>query len=468
VFTMTIDGKPAPTEATFDVVNPATGEVEEQAPDCTPAQLDEAMSAAQRAFASWRRDPAARQAAMGELAKAMLANADELVTALVRESGKPKATAAAEPAICAAWLDYYAAMDMPRETLLDDASALIELAHRPLGVVAAITPWNFPLGLAMWKIAPALRAGNTIVIKSSPFTPLAALVMGRIMGEVLPPGVVNSITGGDQLGAAMTAHPVPRKVTFTGSVAAGKKVAVSSAADLKRVTLELGGNDAAILLEDADLADAAAKLLGTAFFNTGQACALPKRIFAPASRYDEVVDAFAAVADSLTVGDPYDEGTVMGPLSTRPQFERVSELVSDAIASGARVAAGGGPIDRPGFFFAPTVLADVAEGVRIVDEEQFGPALPILSYDDVDDAVRRANDTEYGLCGSIWSADEERATELAEQLEVGTTFINTHAILPPNVQFGGAKSSGLGVENGLPGLLSFTEAQVVHRAKKSA
>jgi acyl-CoA reductase-like NAD-dependent aldehyde dehydrogenase len=468
VFTMTIDGKPAPTEASFGVVNPASGEVEERAPDCTPEQLDSAMSSAQRAFTSWRRDPEARQAAMIELAKALLANADELTTALVGETGKPMATAASEPAICATWLEYYAAMDIPRETLQDDETALIELAHRPLGVVAAITPWNFPLGLAMWKIAPALRAGNTIVIKSSPFTPLAALVMGRIMGEVLPPGVVNTISGGDQLGAAMTAHAIPRKVTFTGSVAAGKKVAVASAADLKRVTLELGGNDAAILLDDADIADAAAKLVGTAFFNTGQACALPKRIFAPAAHYDEIVDAFAAVADSLTVGDPYEEKTRLGPLSTRPQFERVSELVSAAIADGARVAAGGGPIDRPGFFFQPTVLADVREGVRIVDEEQFGPALPILSYDDVDDAVRRANDTEYGLCGSVWSADEQRATELAEQLEVGTTFVNTHAILLPTVQFGGAKSSGLGVENGQPGLLSFTEAQVVHRAKKPA
>jgi acyl-CoA reductase-like NAD-dependent aldehyde dehydrogenase len=467
VFSMTIDGKPVATEATFDVVNPATGEVEEQAPDCTPDQLDAAMTSAQRAFTSWRKDSEARRMAIIELAKTLVANADELTSALVRESGKPVAVAATEPGICATWLEYYAGMDIPRETLVDDENALIELAHRPLGVVAAITPWNFPLGLAMWKIAPALRAGNTVVIKSSPFTPLAALVMGRIMGEVLPPGVVNTITGGDALGAAMTSHSVPRKVSFTGSVAAGKKVGVSAAADLKRVTLELGGNDPAIVLADADIADAAARLLGTAFFNTGQACALPKRIFAPASKYEEVVEAFASAADSLRVGDPYDKTTNLGPLSTRPQFERVSGLVADAIASGARVAAGGGPVDRPGYFFRPTVLADVREGVRIVDEEQFGPALPILSYDDVDDAVRRANDTEYGLCGSVWSADEERATELAEQLEVGTTFINTHAILPPSVQFGGAKASGLGVENGLPGLLSFTEAQVVHRAKSA-
>jgi acyl-CoA reductase-like NAD-dependent aldehyde dehydrogenase len=465
---MTIDGKPAETVTTFDVVNPATGQVEAQAPECTPDQLDAAMASAHRAYQSWRTEEDARRAAMRELAREIVGHADELVAALVSESGKPAATAAAEPAICAAWLEYYAELDLPRETLLDDETARIELVHRPLGVTAAITPWNFPLGLAMWKIAPAIRAGNTVVVKPSPYTPLAAMAMGRIMGEVLPPGVVNTVTGGDALGAAMTSHSVPRKVSFTGSIDAGRKVAVASAADLKRITLELGGNDPAILLADVDLATAAAVLLGTAFFNTGQACALPKRIFAPASRYDEVVDAFAVVANSLRVGAPFDETTTLGPLSTRPQFERVSDLVAEAVSAGARVAAGGGPVDGPGFYFQPTVLADVKEGLRVVDEEQFGPALPILRYDDVDDAVRRANDTDFGLCGSVWSADEERATEIAEQLEVGTTFVNTHAILPVSVQFGGAKLSGIGVENGLAGLLSFTEAQVVHRAKTAS
>jgi acyl-CoA reductase-like NAD-dependent aldehyde dehydrogenase len=465
---MTIDGKPAETEATFDVVNPATGQVEMQAPDCTPDQLDAAMTSARLASTAWRQDEAARRTAMRELARAIVERTDDLAAALVRESGKPAAVAGFEPGICATWLEYYADLDLPRELLLDDDTSRIELVHRPLGVVAAITPWNFPLGLSMWKIAPALRAGNTVVVKPSPFTPMAVLELGRIMGEILPPGVVNTVTGGDALGAAMTSHPVPRKVSFTGSIAAGRKVAVASAADLKRVTLELGGNDPAILLDDVDVADAAAKLLGTAFFNTGQACALPKRIFAPARRYDEIVEAFAAVARSLTVGDPYDETTNLGPVSTRPQFERVSGLVAEAVSSGARVAAGGAPVDRPGFFFQPTVLADVAEGLRVVDEEQFGPALPILSYDDVDEAVRRANDTEYGLCGSVWSADDDRATEIAEQLDVGTAYVNTHAVLPVSVQFSGAKLSGVGVENGLPGLLSFTEPQVVHRAKAAS
>lgn len=465
MYTMTIDGKSTESVSTFDVVNPATGAVEAQAPDCTPDQLDAAMASAANAYGSWSKDADLRRGLMNELAAAIIADGDELTAALQLETGKPTAVAALEPGICVAWLQYYAAMEMPRETLQDDETALIELAHRPLGVVAAITPWNFPLSLAIWKIAPALRAGNTIVLKSSPFTPLAALRLGQIIGEVLPPGVVNMISGGDQLGAAMTAHGTPRKVSFTGSVAAGKKVAVSAAADLKRVTLELGGNDAAIILDDADIADVVARLLPVAFFNSGQACALPKRIFAPARIYNEVVDAFAAAAGAMVAGDPRAETTQLGPLSTKPQFDRVSELVSAAIADGARVAAGGGPIDAPGFFFQPTILADVAEGTRIVDEEQFGLALPILKYDTVNDAVARANDTEYGLCGSVWSADVERATSVAEQLEVGSTFINTHAALLPTVQFGGAKSSGLGVENGLPGLLSYTEAQVVHRAR---
>jgi acyl-CoA reductase-like NAD-dependent aldehyde dehydrogenase len=462
---MTIDGKPAESVSTFGVVNPATGEIAGQAPDCTPDQLDTAMASAANAYVSWSKDADLRRTAMNDLAAAIMAAADDLTVALQLETGKPTPVAASEPGICAAWLQYYAAMEMPREILQDDEAALIELAHRPLGVVAAITPWNFPLGLAMWKIAPALRAGNTVVLKSSPFTPLAALRLGQIMGEVLPPGVVNTVSGGDQLGALMTAHSVPRKVSFTGSVAAGKKVAVSAAADLKRVTLELGGNDAAIILDDADIAGTVARLLPVAFFNSGQACALPKRIFAPAAIYDDVVDAFAAAADAMVAGDPRSENTQLGPLSTKPQFDRVSELVAAAIADGARVAAGGAPIDGPGYFFQPTILADVAEGTRIVDEEQFGCALPILRYDTVEDAVARANDTEFGLCGSVWSADAERATAVAEQLEVGSTFINTHAALLPTVQFGGAKSSGLGVENGLPGLLSFTEAQVVHRAR---
>jgi acyl-CoA reductase-like NAD-dependent aldehyde dehydrogenase len=465
---MTIDGQAVAAEQAFDVVDPALGTVTAQAPDCTPEQLDRAVVAAARAQREWRADEDGRRKAMLALADAIVAAAEELSLTLSRETGKPLAVAGAEPAICAAWLQYYAGLQIPRELLQDDGNARIELAQRPLGVVAAITPWNFPLGLAMWKIAPALLAGNTVVLKPSPFTPLASLLLGEISQPVLPPGVLNVVTGGDRLGADLVAHAVPRKVTFTGSVAGGKSVAVSAAADLKRVTLELGGNDAAILLPDADLASAVPALAGTAFFNTGQACALPKRIFAPGQLYDEVVEAFAAAAAAITVGPPSDPAAQLGPLSTRPQFERVKGLAEDAVRRGGRVAAGGHPGPGPGFFFEPTIIADVADSAPLVAEEQFGPVLPILRYTTVDEAVERANDTTFGLCGSAWGTDLDRAMAVAERLECGTTFVNTHADLLPTIPFGGSKWSGLGHENGLAGLLAFTEPQVVHLKKSES
>ncbi|CNG60300.1 betaine-aldehyde dehydrogenase [Mycobacterium tuberculosis] len=462
---MTINGKQVESTVTYDVVNPATGEIAGQAPDCTTEQLNEAVESAAAAGRAWRSDEAARRKAMLALADAILAVSDELTTALVSETGKPIPVAAAEPGICAAWLQMYAGMEIPRRVLQDDDKALIEVAHRPLGVVGAITPWNFPLGLAMWKIAPALLAGNTIVLKPSPFTPLASLVMGRIMSEVLPAGVVNVVSGGDDLGRSLVAHPIPRKITFTGSVAGGKSVAASAGADLKRLTLELGGNDAAILLPGVDVGAAAQGVLAKAFFNTGQACALPKRIYVPDALYDEAVEAFAAGASAINVGDPLAEGTQMGPLSTRPQYDRVKALAAEAIAKGGRVAAGGAPIDGRGYYFQPTIIADVEEGLPLVDEEQFGPVLPILRYSRVDDAVERANNTMFGLCGSVWGSDEAAAREIAERLECGTTFVNTHADLLPTVPFGGAKWSGVGVENGIDGLLAFTGQQVVHTSR---
>lgn len=465
MYPMTIDGKPIEAHTTISVTNPATGAIAAQAPSCDRGQLDAAMDSAQAAFVTWRADESARRAAMLELAAAITAHADELTEALVAESGKPRGFAAMESEVCAAWLQVYAGMELPRDVLQDDDTARIEVIHRPMGVVAAITPWNFPLGLAMWKIAPALRAGNTVVLKPSPFSPLATLRLGALMGQVLPPGVVNTISGGDSLGASMTTHRVPRKISFTGSIRAGKAIAGASGADLKRLTLELGGNDAVILLDDVDVDSAAAQLAAAAFFNAGQACALPKRIFAPASRYGEIVEAFAAVVGAMRPGDPVDPDTTMGPLSTKPQFERVTDLVHDATANGARVVVGGHSLDRPGFFFAPTVFADCTDEHRIVAEEQFGPALPILAYGSVEEAVQRANATEYGLCGSVWSADQDRASAIAERLEVGTAYVNAHALLPPHVPFGGSKHSGIGVENGMAGLLSFTEPQVLHRPR---
>ena len=465
-YAMTIDGQAVPAEQTFGVINPATGEVFAQAPECTREQLDAALESAHKAQLSWKTDAAARTGALLAAADAVDAAAKELGPLLTAEQGKPVAQAIGEAKGVALWLRHFAKLDLPREVIQDDERVFAEVVRRPVGVVAAITPWNFPLSMAAWKFAPALRAGNTVVVKPSPYTPLATLRLGEVLRDVLPPGVLNIVSGGDELGGWMTSHPLVRKISFTGSVATGKKVAAAAAPDLKRVTLELGGNDPAIVLDDVDIEKVAEKLFWSAFRNSGQVCIAVKRVYVPERLHDDLVDALAAKARAAKVDDGMAEGTDLGPINNKPQFERVSELVSDALSNGATAVAGGGPLDRPGYFFAPTVLTGVSDGTRIVDEEQFGPALPVIPYRDVDDALARANATTFGLGGSVWSADPDRAADVAERLETGTAWVNTHAALAPHQPFGGAKWSGIGVENGSWGLLGYTEIQVVHRSKR--
>ncbi len=462
---MTIGGERVDAPSTFGVVNPATGEIHAEAPDCSKEQLDQAFDAAAKAFVDWRRDEGARREALKAASAALGAAGDRIGPILTAEQGKPIAAAQMEAMAGGYWLRYFAKLEMPREVIQDDDAAYAEVVRRPMGVVAAITPWNFPIVLASWKIGPALLAGNTMVLKPSPFTPRSTLLMGEILNEVLPPGVLNVVSGGDELGQWMTAHPTPRKVSFTGSVATGKHVNASAAPDLKRVTLELGGNDPAILLDDVDPGDIAEKLYAGAFDNCGQVCSAIKRVYVPEALHDDVVDALSARVAAAKVGDGMDPESDLGPVQNLPQYERVSELVAEAIDGGASAATGGAPIDGPGYFFQPTVLTGAAEGTRIVDEEQFGPALPVIPYRDIDDVVDRANATTYGLSGSVWSPDVERAGAVAERLECGTAWVNAHVALGPHQPFGGFKWSGLGVENGPWGLAGFTELQVQYRAK---
>jgi len=462
---MTIGGARQQAATTFGVVNPATGEVHAQAPECSREQLDQAFEAAAKAQVDWQRDEDARREALRAAAGALFAAANDLAPILTREQGKPLARATEEVFGAGVWFQYFADLEVPREVIQDDERAFAEVVRKPVGVVAAITPWNFPLVLASWKLAPALRAGNTVVLKPSPFTPLATLAMAEVIDAVLPPGVINVVSGGNELGAWMTSHPVPRKISFTGSVATGKHVAASAAPDLKRVTLELGGNDAAIVLDDADAAKVADGLYAAAFANSGQICSAIKRVYVPQALHDDVVEALAAKASVAKVGDGMEPETELGPVNNEPQYERVKGLVADALGAGAVAAAGGGPLDRPGYFFAPTVLTGASEGMRIVDEEQFGPALPVLTYRDVDEVVERANATTFGLSGSVWSSDPDRAAGVASQLECGTAWVNTHLALAPHQPFGGFKWSGVGVENGPWGLAGFTEIQVQYRAK---
>ena len=454
---LTIDGSAVAGGTTFGVVNPATAEVFAQAPSATREQLDAAMRAAVRAYRVWRGDEAVRREALRAAARTVLGSVGELADLLTAEQGKPRAEAATEVRAAGAWLRYYADLETPSEPV---AGAVV--VRRPLGVVAAITPWNYPVALAAWKIAPALRAGNTVVLKPSPYTPLTTLALGGLLREVLPPGVLNVVSGPDPLGEWMTTHPVPRKVSFTGSVATGRVVAAAAAAGLKRMTLELGGNDPAIVLEDADPEQIADGLFWGAFANNGQMCMAVKRVYVPESRYRAVVDALAERAKAVRVGTGTEKGVRLGPVTNHRQLARVAELVDDARAHGAVTAAGGHRIDRPGFFYAPTILADVTDGVRVVDEEQFGPVLPVVAYRDVADAVNRANDSEYGLTASVWSPDLDRAVSVAAQLEAGQVSVNVHAgSVRPDLPFGGHKDSGIGVENGPWGLFGFTDLQVL-------
>jgi acyl-CoA reductase-like NAD-dependent aldehyde dehydrogenase len=462
---MTIGGDTVPAGESFGVKNPATGKVFAQAPECSAQQLDAAFDAAAKAARDWKSDEAARRAALLAVADVLLASTANLAPLLTSEQGKPLGDAGIEVFAAAIWCQYFANLETPPQIIQDDAEAFVEVARRPLGVVAAITPWNFPLTLAFWKIAPALLAGNTMVLKPSPFTPLTTLKVGELLRDVLPPGVLNVVSGGDELGAWMTSHPVPRKISFTGSIETGKKVAMSAAPDLKRVTLELGGNDPAIVLDDADPATVAKAIFAGAFNNNGQVCSAIKRVYVPEAMYEDVVESLAGYAKAIKVGEGTEEGSKLGPINNEPQYERVKELVADAVSQGARAVTGGHAMDRPGYFFEPTILAGISDGTRIVDEEQFGPALPVISYRNEGDAIDRANATHFGLSGSVWSADPERASAVAAQLECGTAWVNTHLALSPSQPFGGFKWSGIGLENGPWGLAEFTEFQVVHRSK---
>lgn len=462
---MTIGGQRVNAAGTLDVLNPATGDLVASVPDCDESQLNSAMAAARSAWPAWRNDLGRRREALRAMSAALDEHRDELAALLTAEQGKPLHEAAEEIDDSRTWINYYADLDDPIQVIQDDMVARIEVHRRPLGVVAAITPWNFPLTLANWKIAPALLAGNTVVLKPSPYTPVATLRLGELLQEILPAGVLNVVSGRDHLGPLMTNHPTPRKVSFTGSVATGKHVAASAANDLKRITLELGGNDPAILLDDVDIDAIAGTLFWRAFENNGQVCSAVKRVYAPASRYDEVVDALSELASKVTVGNGANPGTNLGPLNNEPQLNRVAELVDAAVADGARAVTGGHRIDGPGYFYAPTIVAGATDGMRLVDEEQFGPALPVIKYDDVETVVASINSSTFGLCGSVWGVDEDRASEVASRLEVGTAWTNTHLAFQPDQPFGGAKWSGVGLESGIWGLHGFSDVQVLHRAR---
>lgn len=442
------------------VINPANGEVVGRMTLETGDDLDAAVAAARKAFPAWREAPSAERAAACEAVAARIeAHAEELARLLTLEQGKPLNGAGSrfEVAAAVAWTRATAGLDLPVEILPGG----VALHRKPIGVVGSITPWNWPVMIACWHIVPAIRAGNTVVIKPSPQTPLSTIRLVELMSEALPPGLVNVVCGGNELGAALSAHPGIDKITFTGSTATGRKVMSSAAATLKRLTLELGGNDAGIVLPDADPAAIAEGIFWGAFSNSGQTCAALKRLYVPDSLHDAVCDALVAYAATIPMGDGLDETSLLGPLQNRAQLEIVSSFVDQARRQGGRVLIGGEPHDGPGHFYPLTLVTNVDHGCDLVDKEQFGPALPIIRYRDVDEAVAKANDSPFGLGGSVWSTDLTAARHLAGRLECGSVWLNRHGAIQPDVPFGGVKQSGLGVEFGIEGLKEFTTVQAV-------
>ncbi len=455
---MTLDGQGVDGAGTFEVRNPATGVVFAQVPEASPAQVDEALDAALRAQADWRSDRALREKTLNALADVLTAHAGEIGRTITCEMGKPLPQATYEATAAAAYFRYYAGLELPVAVIRDDESVRVELRRKPVGPVAAITPWNGPIILMAAKVAAALAAGNPVILKPSPVSPVSSLLFGELVRNIVPPGLLAVLTGSGDIGRWITEHPAVRKVTFTGSIPVGKQVAIAAARDLKRVTLELGGNDPVIALDDVDAGGFAEKVVGRALINAGQICIAPKRIYVPAGRHDEFADAFAAAVGGVQVGNGLDPKTVMGPVSNRNQYDFVAGLVEDAERSGGRVVRGTAPTDGRGTFLPPMVVTGVGRGSRIVDEEQFGPVIPLIAYRDVDDAVEQANDTMYGLGASVWSADEERAEVVADRVEAGHTWVNTHfASLGPEQALVGVKWSGMGIEGGPWGMEAFTD-----------
>ena len=465
-FSLLIGGELVQSDAHLDVVNPALGQVFARCPAAARAELDRAVAAARAAFASWRKASYAERAAqVKRMSQILREHQNELAELLTREQGKPLAQSIAEIDRGAAQSDAMVGIQIPVETLIDDKERLIELHYRPLGVVGIITPWNAPVNLALGPLVSALYTGNTVVLKPSPYTPLSTLKVGELIKDVFPAGVVNVLAGGDELGQWLTEHPGIDKISFTGSVATGKKVLASAAGTLKRVTLELGGNDPAIILEDVDPKAIAKKVFFASFVNSGQVCMAIKRIYAHEKIYDALCDALVAEAKKTKVGDGLDPATELGPIQNKMQYDKVVDIIKDTKKRGAKFLTGGDIPQGPGYFLPPTLVTDIPEDSRLVREEQFGPIVPILKFSDLEDAIARANDTRYGLSGSVWTNDVERGKEIAARLEVGTAWVNQHRATSAFVPFGGAKESGLGRQYSSLGLKSYMEPEVVSVAR---
>ena len=459
-----IDGQLVDGAEQIEVFNPATGALLDHAPRANAEQAEQAVAAARRAFAGWAAlSYDARRVYLERLSTAIEARIDEFSRLLTLEQGKPLDQARWEMMSAVGALSYYAQQTLGPKILRETDSERIVEQRYPLGVVAAITPWNFPVALLMLKVAPALITGNTVIAKPAPTTPLTTLLLGEVAAPILPAGVFQTLVDRNDLGALLSSHPHVAHVSFTGSTPTGKKVLGGASDTLKRFTLELGGNDAAIILDDAKVDQVAPAIFQGAMTNSGQICLAIKRVYAPRNMVDPLCAALAKLASEAVVGDGLQQGTTIGPIQNRAQFEKLLGYIEEARRDGT-IVAGGTPPEGEGYFIAPTIVRDLPDGARLVREEQFGPVLPVLAYDDLDDAIARANDSDYGLGGTVWTSDVERGIAVASRIDSGTVWVNKHLDLPLDIPFGGAKQSGIGRQQGIEGLEDFTQPRIINAA----
>lgn len=458
-----IDGELVAGDYTLDVVNPATGEVFATVARASRRQAEAAIEAAKRAQPAWDAlEWDARSDLLKALADAVEERRQDFIDTMVAEQGKPRVEAAQEVDYSIAFIRHFAGLRLPEKDIRMKGGR-VELRHRPLGVVAGISPWNFPLLIPAAKIAPALVTGNTMVMKPAPTTPILTLMLGELAAAILPAGVLNVITDQNDLGDLLTSHPDIAKVTFTGSTATGRRIMASAAPTLKRLTLELGGNDAAIVLEDVNVEETTERIFNAAFFNTGQACLAIKRVYVADTIYDAFSEAIARRAREAVVGPGNDPASRFGPLQNRQQFEKAKYFLEVARRDG-HIIAGGSTIDGPGYFVRPTVVRDINDSSELVAQEQFCPILPIVGVADGEEALTLANHSDFGLGGSVWSGDPARAKELAQRMQSGTVWVNQHLNFGPDVPLAGAKQSGIGVEWTELGLAEFCQVNVINQA----
>lgn len=463
-FKLIIDGQLCRGDAgQLDIINPATGVVAAQCTIASSAQVYQAIEAAKHAFTRWKTSThTERKNILNNIADGIEKHAEVLAELLVLEQGKPLALAQMEVQGAIGWTRYSASLELPVDILEDSEQKRIERHYQPAGVVASITPWNWPLMIAVWHIMPALRAGNVVINKPSEYTPLATLKLCQIIQQEVPAGVISVVVGTGQVGEILSNHPDVHKVVFTGSTKTGQQIMSAAVKSLKHLTLELGGNDAGIVLPDANIDQIAHSIFNAAFLNAGQTCAALKRLYVHESKYAALAQKLADIANAQIVGDGMASATTFGPVQNQMQYQKVKAFIADAIAQGAKALSGDQVVPEQGYFIAPTILTEVDETCDVVQQEQFGPVLPILKYSDIDDAIERANASEFGLGGSIWSSDLATAQLYAAKLQCGTVWINSHAEVVPHAPFGGWKMSGLGAEFGLAGLLENTVAQTLH------